>query len=388
MDGIGGIKEWSRRQISRLWYLFLVLVMFYMAGWYRMYGLLLLAGGGLLIFLLMGLIPWYLARQLEFSVELSEHVIKRGGETAGRVAVRNRGVLPAPRLTITLRYLSGIDEPASIQTRQLFFQGAAGTRGRSFLPFDVPGPHCGVTEIQVSQVMITDYLNLFVRRLSWHRKRPPADRLTVIPAQPGMRIQADSIQGGSWSQEQAEQLLRENFYRNIDPYEIRQIRSYLPGDSMRDIHWKLSARTGQLMSKQYQRDEEIQIGLYLDLCCQEPVDFDDLDAFREVAVSVSAGLLQAGITHAVCWYGGTQDGLCRRMVQRPEDLLMMAADFVRAPLIQSGYQEQMPGIQQFIHEHISLYLGMDLRLYRDRRLLAEFSRDGYEDEIRKRWLKI
>ena len=45
--------------------------------------------------------------------------------------------------------------------------------------------------------------------------------------------------------------------------EIRQLRKYMPGDLVKRIHWKQSARTDQLLVKEFQQEEEESVFLYL-----------------------------------------------------------------------------------------------------------------------------
>ena len=48
------------------------------------------------------------------------------------------------------------------------------------------------------------------------------------------------------------------------PPELYQIRQYQDGDSMRDIHWKLSAKMDQMMSRQFAAETQCTATVYLD----------------------------------------------------------------------------------------------------------------------------
>jgi uncharacterized protein (DUF58 family) len=68
------------------------------------------------------------------------------------------------------------------------------------------------------------------------------------------------------------------------------IRDYLPGDSRRHVHWKSTAKTGQLMVRQYEETRRSRIAVVLDLDADRYTSDDEF----ELAVSAAASLaLQA-----------------------------------------------------------------------------------------------
>jgi len=68
------------------------------------------------------------------------------------------------------------------------------------------------------------------------------------------------------------------------------IRDYVAGDSRRHVHWKSTAKTGQLMVRQYEETRRSRIAVVLDL---DQEQYDSEDEF-EMAVSAAASLsLQA-----------------------------------------------------------------------------------------------
>lgn len=68
------------------------------------------------------------------------------------------------------------------------------------------------------------------------------------------------------------------------------IREYMPGDSRRHVHWKSTAKTGQLMVRQYEETRRSRIAVVLDLDAERYTSDDEF----ELAVSAAASLaLQA-----------------------------------------------------------------------------------------------
>lgn len=96
--------------------------------------------------------------------------------------------------------------------------------------------HCGALDIRAGKLKVHDYLGLFSCRV----RNAPNCRLTVepTPLQPA-RLPEESPggialvpkRGGGFSEE-------------------HELRDYLPGDDLRQIHWKLTAKTGKPVVKQ------------------------------------------------------------------------------------------------------------------------------------------
>lgn len=107
-------------------------------------------------------------------------------------------------------------------------------------PFSVSQP--GMFLFSLEAVQLTDFLHVYTFHKSLHKDLqipvlPEEIPLSFIPA-PAHTESEDS-----------------EFY---DPCgalstDIREVREYLPGDRMQDIHWKLSARMDDLLVKQYER---------------------------------------------------------------------------------------------------------------------------------------
>ncbi|HEU0298047.1 MAG TPA: DUF58 domain-containing protein, partial [Longimicrobium sp.] len=73
--------------------------------------------------------------------------------------------------------------------------------------------------------------------------------------------------------------------------EYRGLRPYRPGDDPRDVHWRTTARVGQPVVKEYERDRSRALWLCLDLRAAEG---EMAEAAVEIAAALAAAALRRG----------------------------------------------------------------------------------------------
>ncbi len=80
-----------------------------------------------------------------------------------------------------------------------------------------------------------------------------------------------------------------------DPIRFNGVRPYTPGDLPRRIHWRASARTGDLQSKQFEPSATPVLGLFLDVNTFEHF-WEGLDSdLMELAISAAASVAAHGL---------------------------------------------------------------------------------------------
>jgi uncharacterized protein (DUF58 family) len=80
-------------------------------------------------------------------------------------------------------------------------------------------------------------------------------------------------------------------------YELYTIRDYVPSDSARSVHWKASAKTASLKTREYAADEERRVALVLDRF-GDPTNPADVKAFERMvsrAASLAFYLMRDGV---------------------------------------------------------------------------------------------
>lgn len=96
------------------------------------------------------------------------------------------------------------------------------------------------------------------------------------------------------------------------------IRQYVPGDDRRHIHWKVSARTGELMVRQLVDTSEPTLSLVLDVGADRYSDPEDFEGAVEVVASLAEAASSGGFPVRI----HTTDGqIWRGQQDQPEVLL-------------------------------------------------------------------
>lgn len=224
------------------------------------------------------------------------------------------GLLPVP--LCRLRYVCEDVMAGESQTAQLKL-----VAWDSFA-ISLPTAHCGAFRCCIQKARVYDYLGLF----SFSLRLPPPQTLLVMPKEAAPEPLPNLSQfrcrsyrpkhGGGFS-------------------ELHDMREYRAGDSMRDIHWKLSAKTDRLIVREAQEPDRGQTLLTLDLCGSRT----QLDHSFDVLCWLSRWLLQHEVRHNVSW-------LAPKTLE-PESALITSEESLAAlieQLLQTQLRSAMPSI--------------------------------------------
>jgi len=133
--------------------------------------------------------------------------------------------------------------------------------------------------------------------------------------------------------------------RGVDRSDVNEVKPYQFGDQQKNIHWKLSSKTEELMVKHYAMNSGKTVYIFVDLARHfkniyegTPYYDDDIneycaDGVIEIALALASRELRAGNNCNMIWYdhrnpSGNQ--ICA--LQAPEDLDYIFKAFATAPL--------------------------------------------------------
>ena len=177
--------------------------------------------------------------------------------------------------------------------------------------FSITSAHCGPLAIKSEKVIARDWLGL----ACFPCEASDCVSLLILPDLYPVRVHLSDWLCLSWQEERSGQPRRDG-----SEMENSGVRAYVPGDPVRRIHWKLSAKTDRILIREEDRPAAGSVLLLLETAGYGIMP-DDMDGTVEAFLSVSRALTEEGALHSVCWWD--QEGLQWLEIVRGEDFLSM-----------------------------------------------------------------
>ena len=219
---------------------------------------------------------WWAVRTLTVTALLSDTTVQRGEDVALDIRVKYGGFIPIAPLTVEVA--AGPDRPA----QQVTLSGMPGSQQTLSLTFHAS--HVGVTRPGVERVIISDLLGMFTA------EKIPSTRggeLIVLPL-PFDVGELTYAAGDSGSESMAR--------ASEDITDPADVRTYQQGDTLKKIHWKLSARKQELMVRRFEAPVMPDCLVLLD--CSRPPRTADAEAqadLRDALLETAASVMQQNI---------------------------------------------------------------------------------------------
>lgn len=342
-----------------------LLAAFYLAGVYQLESLMIFFVAALLVLIFLWIISRRLASGLEVKIQLEQDMVRKGETAKGRVTVVNHSWLPVLHFRVWIEYANCWGG----EKQRQYLEGGVPGKKQVQPEFLISSDYCGVLKISAVQIKVWDYLFLFGKK----RLCQQTVNLLVMPGWNAqiMDLRQTILQGntpGEYSQPDRP---------GEQPPEIYQIQSYQEGDTMRDIHWKLSARMDQLMSRKYAAEKKKMVDFFLDLGGIGQEGLKRMDAFWELAAAISRDLVQWEMIHQVWWRASDSGNMVSQIVERPDEMHSMMKNL----LITTGRGGSVSDDHKADLYHIwrpgenILRLNLKLELYQNEELVMQFDEE-------------
>ena len=250
--------------------------------------------------------------------------IARGGKVSLTLRLDNRFHLPIARASYRLRIINRMT--AQEHRAKAVMRGITPEEDRLWT---LETDHCGAIECQVERLWVCDCLGLF----SLPVRKPRLFTLLVAPImeEPGPLEVPEGVGAPV-----AEQKNRTVFG------EVYELRDYRPGDSMRMIHWKMSAKKDDLMTREPPDDTRPLPVLTFDHF--GPLDFVDRTLDRLEGYSMA--LLAMERPHEVRWIHPETGALRCRAVAGERDWAQCLAAILADPAPLNGRSIREQALKQ------------------------------------------
>ena len=225
---------------------------------------------------------WRASSTLDVQSSLSERTVRRGESVMLTVTVRHRGLIPVAPMLLELYATPDTPETA------VRLKDAPGRLQKLTLPFHAA--HVGVSRPGVKSCTVEDLFGFFSIT-----KRPEAEGTELLVLPLPFDVEALTFAPGDSGLETMARATE-------DVSSPSDIRGYLPGDALKKIHWKLSARKQELVVRRF--EEPVLPDCLVLMDCSAPpswghpeAEADVRDSLLETAASIVSS--QMNSDHAV-----------------------------------------------------------------------------------------
>lgn len=324
------------------------------AGWFI--GSVLLYGG------IACMLAYACGRQLEWNITGDGQGVKNE-EMEVTVWIKNRSILPVVAGQISIVVKNRLTSEQTIVLREFSVYG----RKKTPIRFLLQSAFCGCVEILITEAEISDPLRLCVRKQIQEKKMC----CYLFPRMQELPFSEDELE-----QYDAESYRYAMSKKGNDNSETFGIRSYVEGDSLKAVHWKLTGKMDELLVRECSLPVESSLMMLLDkrLCPGEQMNAQEKDRLTEVFLSLSYTAVMRGIPHTVGWYYYGESRFEQYEIRQEADLYQMLQ-----PLLCGAHQEdEMTTVEHLIEagaeqrDVVYLYVTDSAYAERDTERLREY----------------
>lgn len=288
------------------------------------------------------------------SVEAPLGIVEAGQKVPVRIRVQNNSIFPSGKITVILEEVSLLSE----KKRKSVFYTAAEGKGMKKSPAETvimtewSSEYVGKTEIRVKKVLCFDLLGVFALSLPKKKRRGKTEIVIMpeiydVPVEIGNDVREFVAEQECYLQSGEESMLSDDF----------EIRDYRQGDRIRSIHWKISAKSDELMVRDYKIRAGCPVLLFLDIRAGEEKKkkmSQKRKGLYVVILSVSAALLKQNCSHYVIWYDEKKGDIKRCRMEKEEDIYILLRELSMAECYPKGFLPEEAYFEKY-HERVFMH---------------------------------
>lgn len=252
------------------------ITLFFLSGFYQSTAYLTIFFALLILFLIQFIKIHLIRYNLDISLEFEQTIMKKNQEIEGQIIITSPQYI-FPHLTILLkhRYINNsqtINEVSHLSTITVL-------EDKIIIPFQFIPSYSGKVLFIVENLSFYDELKLFKKKISTNLK----SYLIIHPNNYCLSIN----QLGTINLDN-----NNNQLKQYQDDEIENLRDYHQNDSFKHIHWKLSARKDELITKEFTTATKPEISFFIDTA--NNFNVQDMDAYIQLIAAATLGLLKHG----------------------------------------------------------------------------------------------
>lgn len=240
---------------------------------------------------------------------------EKGKEQNADIYIENRGKLPIVHSFVRVQTENKLTK--EVIECDLALPIAAGKRTKE--SFSFRSDYCGYLTMKITGVFLMDWLGFLAVRCKKNGTQSVAKTVVL----PDTFVPQIILEPASGSTEEAEEW--SPFRKGKNQTETYALRDYAPGDSLRQIHWKLSSKRGQLIVREPSLPEIKTLLLFWNE--EGQAEAGEMDAMAEVVSSAAQMIWEMGETFTLGWQQNEES--CYMPVGTEEELQQAIAQMLK-----------------------------------------------------------
>jgi uncharacterized protein (DUF58 family) len=269
------------------------------------------------------LLLFYTVQQISLDISVAPTIMPEDQKCITYIT-KNSSILPATKMEWEVAIKTQLTGRETSSKVSAFISAFIRGHSTEEIPLSLAGLCAGKLIVSTRKVKVYDLFGLCYLRIDAPREKFCLVYPRLAEFNINMSNRVESKNGNIYSQHKP----------GSDQTETFALHEYAQGDDLRKVHWKLSAKTDDLIVRDFGLPLDYPIVLLLETQqVEDEADERSLSCCLEVFISLSLSFLELGISHNIAWYD--EGYFHTEQISSVEEL----ETFIPVLLSVNGYQE-------------------------------------------------
>jgi uncharacterized protein (DUF58 family) len=265
-----------------------------------------------LLLIVSGLLLYYVSRHIQIESDFVNGECERGESVSVGLYIVNHSKIFCPKAVANIFISDSFGGTGALT--QTYFTMPPNEKNN--FAFDLDMPHIGIYEVGVQDLELYDFFGFFTKRV-------PIKAEFEVCVKPRIYDMGE-LNDDEYVLEESSQDTRMTVMNGTDYVGVRE---YEMGDSMKQIHWKLSAHSLGYMTKVQESSREKNFSVILDFAAEKNPDkevlLDIQDSLIETALSLLNGIAARHTLYSLLYCNKEEKVVRVTPKGREEDVILM-----------------------------------------------------------------
>lgn len=244
-------------------------------------------------------------KKIQIGVSINKASVGKNVPVDVYFAVKNGFLAPVENMKLNVRIFNSFYD--NVEDYELIIPLVPMSERKVNMKFS--GKYCGRMVVRLEKIVIEDFLGLF----RFEEELNLSDEVIIMPESNIELPQINLSTSGVANDDEVQ------YVKGDDVSQISQVRDYIPGDKLQNIHWKLSAKKEELQVKEFSKPYSDEVTLLTEFSIQKNQP-EVTDSIIEAYYASGKYLLKNGRRFRASWFNTKTMELFETRIETSEEL--------------------------------------------------------------------